>query len=539
MKRFGPERVWFVLATSSMAAHTRVLLAREHGAVPDGRIVTFDGLVRRVIGRGARIVGAASLAPLVRSLAAPLPSGHPLAPLAATPGFAAAILSRIGAWSDLGIGPESLRRHASGPRAETTRALADFYENILREIADRGVMLRRDAENAAAARWCESTGDRPAAVVFDGFYDLTPGQRLVFEALLAPRETFAAFTLPGGRRDRERFCFAKVRRMGAMLEKHGFVETELEPAEDGRPPFLRHIGETVFRDDAGAAPPPDDSLAILVSDNAEIESEWIARRIRRMISEGTAPEKIGVVCRTLERHGPLLRDALAREGVPCVLHGHDAAPSDPVAHHVREMIDWAAHEEASFDPDGRRRLLDLLRDLAPGSSRASVDRLEIADKDRWSSRVADYAEAFAADAPIAALLRDLAAVRRAARAAKNPGELRSAVQGFLRIAAERHIPPDPEMDRDIRKRAAAALAALHGAVHRFFEFVPAVPWSPAETLTELSADLAAVTIPAASRQARAVHVVDALEARSWTWDDAFIVGMTQGAFPMAPAVDGF
>ncbi|MCB1155380.1 PD-(D/E)XK nuclease family protein, partial [bacterium] len=86
--------------------------------------------------------------------------------------------------------------------------------------------------------------------------------------------------------------------------------------------------------------------------------------------------------------------------------------------------------------------------------------------------------------------------------------------------------------------AAGALKALCGAIDGVEQYADGRDGA-AEWVAALRDECASAAVALPGQAASAVHVVDALEARSWAWRHVFILNLTQGGFPTRPASDPF
>ncbi|MCB9489401.1 MAG: PD-(D/E)XK nuclease family protein [Deltaproteobacteria bacterium] len=545
---FGPGDVYLVLATASMRDHTRVLLARERGAVADADILTFDGLIRRhadVLEPAAEIVNPGDTLDALRALIAEIAPGTVLEAVAGLPNFAATTLASFAQWIDEGVSAEGIRTATKGDARERLgAAMADLFERYLADLAGRGLRLRRMALDALAARW-RDPACAPRAIFFDGFYDLTAGQTGVLNALLTHSTLRVGFSLPGLRADMDsgRHGFLAVRRMRDRLTAAGFVVEERHRKEDERQPALRQLEDALFAETS--LPPVDaEPVAILNVDHPGFEADVVAERVAALIRNGADPLRIGIVCRNLSDYARVLPDALARRGVPFRFLGRlDAASTGP-GRFVLAALDVLGRrdDQASFDPSGRDELFALVRQLATVEEAAPLDQAAMRDTGPWHSKPDEWAKYFRekrrAEACVE-LLEQFAAIRDGLRRVDGAAATAKVGRALLALVTRRLFQyRGGVMSRPEATLAAAALSALHGALGRVEAFADghedAAGWIGA--LREEWAS-AAVALP--GQAASAVHVVDALEARSWAWRHVFLLNLTQGGFPTRPASDPF
>ena len=101
------------------------------------------------------------------------------------------------------------------------------------------------------------------------------------------------------------------------------------------------------------------------------EAEAVARRVRRLIEDGTPPEAIAVALRTPNRQGPLLARALAEAGVPAALESRIPITRTATGQALTDLADAALGSRSA------EALMRLLRGCGTRAlSPAAVDALE-------------------------------------------------------------------------------------------------------------------------------------------------------------------
>jgi ATP-dependent helicase/nuclease subunit B len=321
--------------------------------------------------------------------------------------------------------------------------------------------------------------------------------------------------------------------------------------------------------DGGAA-----RTALFAAPGATAEARAVAERIARLVADGTAPERVGVVARDLRSHGSALRLQLDALGVPfSTLRAR--GPLDGPARRVRALCELLAQGgETPAD-----RWLDAVARVSVEREDETVTR-KVSPDLRLGLRVAGVAR-----------LTDVGALR--------PEEHLDAERDTLALPVRvgvKTVPAgeDPERERrwgrfragrrhlsgDELRAAVTAARALGRRLERWRDRAPLgehlkelerlrrgdLGWSArdeaerrvapalaglAEALgdEEVGRDelgllveraLFPAVLPTLDGQAGeggGVLVLDAMEARGRTFDHLFVVGLNQGAFPRAARED--
>src|SRR5262249_61625600 len=82
------------------------------------------------------------------------------------------------------------------------------------------------------------------------------------------------------------------------------------------PPAIAHLGRALFAAAAPAAPPIEGAVRFLEAAGPRGSLELVGQEILELIRSGTAPERIGVVCPSVERLRAPLETAFGTLGIP-------------------------------------------------------------------------------------------------------------------------------------------------------------------------------------------------------------------------------
>jgi ATP-dependent helicase/nuclease subunit B len=478
-------------------------------ALLGGTIGTFDDLFER-IARDPRAPGVRPIASgvqralLVRRAVSGLRAGmNGLGRSARFGGFADALLGCLAELESGLLDPSDL----DGDLA----ALYAAYRAELDRLGlwDRDLLRRHAAERVAneLAAW---SGEPVFAY---GFEDLTGAEWALLQALAGRAEVTVSIPYEPGRA-----AFASLARTIDDLASlaDGRIE-ELPPRFDEvAQPAIAHLERALFADGAPSAPTIDASIRFFEGAGTRGALELVAGELLELIRSGTEPERIGVVCPTLDRWQAPLETALATLGIPHAVEGRLPLDRTPYGQALLALLRFA------WLGGGRRNLYSYLRSPYSGFSRTNVDFLE----GRLRGRAVESAERVEEET---IRLRDgqPLAVLEAVRSAPSPLDAVQALcSAMLRAAYGLGAPPVGETSRqDVR---------AHDAVMRLLRELRS--WTAlGESLApdEIVAALehAEVRLSSAPEPGR-VAVLDLMRARTRRFDVVFLLGLEEGSLPL-------
>ncbi len=468
-----------------------------------GSVGTFDDLFERIAraGEGARpLVSPAQRSLLVRRVLA----GAELDGLAASArfgGFADALLQTLGELESGLLEPDQLEGDLA--------TLYDGYRAGLDRLGlwDRDLLRRRAAERLQSdlGAWHEQP------VFAYGFEDLTGAEWALLEALAARTEVTVSLPYEPGRP-----AFASLRRTAEDLSRlAGARIDELRPryAESAHP-ALAHLERALFTDAASEPVPIDGAVRFFEGAGARGALELVGEELLALLRAGTPPERIGIVCPSVERLRTPLDTALATLGVPYSLDGEVRLAQTPLGHAVAAMLRFV------WLGGSRRDLFTYLRSPFSGLERRAVDFVEGRLRGRaiqTPERVVEEAEKLRGmPLPALAELREadepVAAARRLAAR-------------MLRNAYGLDGPPVGESSR-LDLRAYEATTRLLTELDRWRALVGEL------SREDLVAALERQTLrPMRGDEPGRVAVVDLLRARTRRFDVVFVLGLEEGSLP--------
>lgn len=599
-ERWGDDAVALIAPTARVAADlcADIVSRRPHGGLFDPRIYTFPLLAETLLDVNCRPVRRISdlqqrvlLTDVCKRLAREGRLSY-LEGAAEFPGFARTVGGLIDELKRAAVDPgqfiRATRRHL--PDHPANDDVAAIYAAYQRTLTERGLY---DAPGAFwEARDLLREGkrrplDTVTLLLVDGFDEFTPTQLEMLEALCAgvPRAVITLCLAPGDEREG---LFAATRRTRTELLARlpGAREKWLDAPPGAT--ALERVREQVFAGaDAPAGEPlhDDGTVRLLGAPGARAEVRLIARHVKNLLLDGTAPAEIAVVVRSLDPSEQPIREVFEQYGIPCRMSRGAPLAQCPAVQAVLDILDVLAGD---WQRDDVVRLLNSSyvnpAGLVPPEHSLSADEVEalalkagiIGGQTSWAKRLnllsgqlqreherarAEAPEDDDEDAPrrrpladierdselvercamllaeLIALLDPIAGARTWREAAHALGRAVDTL-GIVRRAMEDTEAEDPGAARDAAAlgRLFAALQELGAADETLGAAERLAPGEPAQRIKELCRELRL----GPDRPSEAVvEVLDAHEARQTRHEHVFLPGMVEGSFPLARRQDAF
>jgi ATP-dependent helicase/nuclease subunit B len=475
-----------------------------------GTIGTFDDVFERLAGGERRLIGRAQRALLVRRVVADANLGR-LAKSARYAGFADALLQTLAEVESGLLDPEHLDQRESGGE------LAVLYAAYRAEL-DRLQLWDFDLQRRRAVERLRSDLDawHGEPVFAYGFEDLTGAQWALLEGLAGRAEVNVSLAYEPGRP-----AFASLRRTAEDLQKLAGVNiVELAPRYgEVSHPALAHIERGLFSDERHAGDVPSDG-AVRFFEGAGTRGalELVGEELLALIRGGMPPERIGIVCPSVDRLRAPLETALGTLGIHYALDGELRVAQTPFGQALTSLIRFA------WLGGSRRDLFTFLRSPFSGLERRSVDFVEGRLRGRaiqQPERVLEEQEKLrGAPLPVLDELRSSA----------DPVEaVRALIARMLRNGYDPNHPPVGETAR-LDLRTYESVDRLLTELSRWEDL----------TREELASALERHTL----RMLRGdepgrVAVVDLLRARTRRFDVVFVLGLEEGSLPRRGSASPF
>jgi ATP-dependent helicase/DNAse subunit B len=499
LARLDDEPVLIVPNAADVVRRQRDLLSRC-GALLGGSIGTFDDVFRRIARDDpeARPVATDAQRSLLVRRAIASASLNGLSRSARSGGFADTLLVTLGELEQGLVEPEALAGDLAGLYA-AYRAQLDAAG-----LWDRDLQRARAAERIASA--LDAWSGEP--VFAYGFEDLTAAEWRLLEALAGRAEVTISMPYEPGRP-----AFESLRGTAEDLASLADGRIEELPARSVRyaHPAIAHVERGLFADTSPPAPEIDGAVRFFEGAGTRGALELVGEELLELIRAGTAPERIAVVCPSLERWRAPIETAFGTFGIPYALEGRVRLGTTPFGQALGSLLRFA------WQDGTRRDLYAFLRSPFSGIERRAVDFTEGRLRGRGiesGPRAEEETEKLRDGAPLPAL-RDL-------RAAEDPLDgVRGLVGAMLRHAYGTDEPPATEAARlDLRcfEAAGRVLVELAG-------------W-PDLTRDDVLAALERAQVRAGdAREEGRVAVLDLLRARTRRYDVVFVLGLEEGVLP--------
>ena len=422
---------------------------------------------------------------------------------AGTSGFADVLLTTLGELESGLLEPERV----GGDLGRLARAYRDELDRL--GLWDRDVLRRRGAERLQSdlGAW----GGEP--VLAYGFEDLTGAEWALLEALSA--RTDVTVSIPY---EPARAAFAALERTVEDLAglAAGAIEELPRPPRRPVPEPLAHLERELFADAPAGEAPLDGSIHFLEGAGVRGTVELIAADVLALLRAGTPPERIGIVCDSVERWRAPFESVLGPLGVPYSVEQRARLGETTLGAALLALLRFA------WLGGSRGELFAFLRSPFSGLEKRSVDFVEgrlrgraIADP----ARVEEESEKLRG-APIPALV-ELRAQEEPVAAAR--GLLRT----MLRNAWGLESPPtrdDARGDSRAYRAAETTLAELET-----FAALDGRPVSPEDVVAAL--ERTTVRPSATAGERGRVAVLDYPRARTRLFDAVFLLGLEEGSLP--------
>ncbi len=495
---------WLIVPNRADVERVERDLLRRSPALLAGRIGTFDDLFAHLAsgdpGGLELLTDAQRTLVARRAISAAELDG--LSASAGSGGFADVLLGTLGELESALVDPERVE----GDLGLLARAYRDELDRL-------GAWDRDGLRRAAAERLQSDLGAWDGAPVLAyGFEDLTAAEWALIEALAARTEVTVSIPYEPGRA-----AFAALERTVGDLAglAAGSIE-ELPPATDRPvPAALTRIERELFVDSPSAEIPLDGSVHFLEGSGARGTAELVAGEILSLVRAGTPPERIGVVCESVERWRTPFETVLGPLGIPYAIEQRARLGETALGGALLALLrfDWLG--------GGRGELFSFLRSPFSGLERRSVDYVEGRLRGRAvvePARVEEETEKLRG-APIPALaelrFHDQPVVA-----------VRALVRLLVRNAWGLEAPPTADHARG----DARAYEAIRETLDELesFERRNGTPLAREDVVTALER---ATVRPTTQGEAGRVAVLDYARARTRTFDAVILLGLEEGSLP--------
>jgi ATP-dependent helicase/nuclease subunit B len=476
-------------------------LVTRWGGLVGGSIGTFDDLFRHIGRRGARPLATDTQQTLLLRRATAQASLNGLAASARSTGFVEALRDAVRELGAALVEPGDVE-------GDLGRLYAAYREEL-----DRCGLWDRDLFRAHAVQALEGDLDawQGQPVFAYGFEDLTEAEWRLVRALAGRTDVTVSLPYEPGRP-----AFAALTgTAGELASLAGSHVEELPPAyAEVAHPAIAHVERALFADTPPPAPPIEGAVRFFEGAGPRGSLELVGHEILELIRGGTAPERIGVVCPSVDRLQAPLETAFGALGIPYAAEAPTRLEAAPYGRTLLSLLRYA------WLGGGRRDLFGYVRSPYSGLARSHADYVE----GRLRGRAISQPERV--DAEVEALRGARLPVVDALRAGQDAvAAAREAATQLLRGAHGTERPPVGESSRDDLR--------AHEAVSRLLDELDG--WQRLEgrlTREDVAAALERLTVwPRNAGGAGRVPVVDLLRARTRRFDAVFVLGLEEGSLP--------
>lgn len=363
-----PSRPLVVTPTAAVAQEVTAELVRRQGAlVGQAPSLTFDGLVREVLGEGPRYLSRFQseliLAGLVRGLSLPSLSGA-----RAFPGFVGVLESLLRRLMESGRAPGDIDdllqtwarvEQAHAGVADDLRRVTSAYAAV---IASLGVVDRA----AAVTETCAHLGGWTRPVALYGFTSFTGGQRRLVEALAAGAPVLMTLDYDYSRGD-NLVTADEVRHWEAVACR--VVRKEFQPQAYSSP-SIAHLARPRGGTE-GDAPVSESGYGVrfLLASGERSEAEAAARHVVDLIRDGFRPQDIAVVVRHVPARSRSLEQVFSACGIPYHIYSSERLAETGLGHAFLDVL-------KSISEDDPAPLLSYLKTPYSGADWAEMAHVE-------------------------------------------------------------------------------------------------------------------------------------------------------------------
>ncbi|MBN1629844.1 MAG: PD-(D/E)XK nuclease family protein [Thermoleophilia bacterium] len=503
---------------------SREMAKRAGGLVGQSPALTFDGLVRLVLGRSPRYASDLERSLLLLRILRQVP----LEVLGSTlpfPGLPTALAALLQQLSESGRPPDELDRildrwasePAGGGLARDIRALAAAYagESERSGLVDRATAVRQ--ATAQVESWT-----RPVALY--GFTSFTVGQRALVDALAGRVEVLVVFTYDPARAvhltTADEIAWWRAR----ATEIEQVVPATL--AYDS--PAIGHLERHLMNDGPrpGAPAKTSGSLGVrfLLGSGRRAEAELAAQEMAGLLRSGFHAGDIAVVVRGLQRWSSLLGQVFDSCGIPFHMDDRRMLTATGLGSAFSNALEAVALDDA-------HSLFAYLRSPFSGVPPEEVCDLELRYRRGTTTGARSVIDA-ADGTGVASVTRLLTMVEEAGAAAGDdrlrfrPEAAEVLAAGMLRAGLRGATVGSREVEDDAR-----AFHALQAALKTVADMAPGGADDSLDPRLVLQL-LAQVTVPAGQvEEGEAVQVLSVQRARARRFKAVFILGLVEGEFP--------
>lgn len=546
IRAHSTNKVIFLLPTHSQVEHLKDVIIRSGPArgFVDNSLFTFSQLAREILNKKlpGRVVSELGKEYILRELLQESSPGY-LQNFNEHRGLRFALLRFFKELKESALYPKEFKRKTEqfveeGELAEAGdekyKALAEVYFRFQQVLEGKKLCDEEDVLNAALMRLerDRSLMQERHALIVDGFHSFTPVEFRLLKSLVE-RTPNVYLTLVLDIDSFDSPIFRGCREVYERLRPLGFKEVSVGDSESRRftsNKVLAHIEKHLFtRSPAIINAEAEDGLEVVEAANMEDEVEQMARRIYKMVSNGTARfNDIGIIFRDVVPYANQIEGVFSRYGIPVRIYARKPLAESPLVRSVMTLARICATHWAD-DTDVYRTLkspyIGLLQDEVERLEREALKRGIFGSSNRWMKLVREgqwpETEAF---------LEKLLRFEKEVSAPKVASTFR---RWFITLIGECiRLPGAANTSyEDIVKKEAGALNSFLSLLDTLSGVLEDRPIAFSRFIEELSHSISFTSYTLKDKRHEVVNVIDALEARQWELQVVFVGGLLEGQFP--------
>jgi ATP-dependent helicase/nuclease subunit B len=304
--------------------------------------------------------------------------------IAHMPGFLALAADFIRELKQAEITPEHFLSVANTPKDHDLALIYEGYQTFLRSQ----YLVDSEGEGWLALAQFEDGVSMPLNVdllLIDGYDQFNPVQaRLLGQLVASLPETFLTLTYEADRAETAHRRFAQT---FAQLTEAGdwHVKTLTLNAMLNRSATLAHLTRHLF-DIFGESINNDGAVSMVEAPDRQREVQTVLRRVKRLLLDGTAPDEIAIVARSLEPYNAYFLETAPAYGVPLAVRHGAPLKENPAVAAFLGLIDLHA------DDFRRRSVMDALHSPyleSPDLIDVQIDKLDLVSRGRIVIRGCD------------------------------------------------------------------------------------------------------------------------------------------------------
>jgi len=348
-----PCRPVVVVPTGPDAAElTAEMVRRATGLIDQAGAVTFDGLVKLLLGRSPRYATDLERDLVISKALREVPTSA-LTGSTRLPGAVPALASLLRQLSESGREADEVEaifaRWAAGDStvaglADDVLRLAASCRHDYRQLGleDRPSVVRDVATGPEVANW-----RRPVA--FYGFTSFTPGQRLLVERLAQKVEVLVTFTY-----DPDREVNLSTPTEISWWRSRSKRVVEAAPGSRAyHSPAIAYLDLAFMNPRQPEQPPPatsdeygaEQGVRFLLASGRRAEAELAAEQVGRLLRAGSRPTDIAVVVRHVPSWSPLIARVFESCGIPVAIDERPALGRTGLGHAFLKALRGAVFDD--------------------------------------------------------------------------------------------------------------------------------------------------------------------------------------------------